>query len=449
MNSMNRRLLTVCVATSLALLPACSVDAGSVPQEENTGQSREATGGTLTDQIAQVYVDTLGRTAQAWEINAWVNNIETSGWTIASMRTAFTNSDQCKAAIVKVYQDTLERTPLDWEINAWRTNLAGTWSIASMRNDFAHSDEARGKIVSIYLSTLQRPPSDAEVAAWQANLAGTWSLATMRTELSNPLPYHGGPIALGAHLYFIYYGHWTTAQSDIVTQFFSVDLPKTPWMKILTQDFTDGSGRHPAAVSLNGITFDSGYSVGRSLDWPTLDKEVGNMIAAHRLPSDPNGIYMVLESSDLAPANAAVCGMHRLGPTSNRLIGFAFNPGCTVDSECGPGVTCHAGACSNGVDRTGGCLAVNTTSSPNGDVGVDTMLSNIAHEVAETVTDPRAGSGWIDTLTNSETGDICAYYYGQDTYSVGGAEANLAVNGRNYMIQTLYSPRLKACTMTP
>jgi hypothetical protein len=62
--------------------------------------------------------------------------------------------------------------------------------------------------------------------------------------------------------------------------------------------------------------------------------------------------------------------------------------------------------------------------SPNGNPAVDGMVSIIAHELSETVTDPDL-NGWFDAR-HAETADKCAWTYGHHQYrAANGAWANM------------------------
>jgi hypothetical protein len=80
-----------------------------------------------------------------------------------------------------------------------------------------------------------------------------------------------------------------------------------------------------------------------------------------------------------------------------------------------------------------GCAA--QTISPNGNAGVDGMISVIAHELEETTTDPDPSSGWVDSV-GAENADKCAWTFGQTQYLLpSGAYYNMTLGARNYLIQ--------------
>ena len=53
--------------------------------------------------------------------------------------------------------------------------------------------------------------------------------------------------------------------------------------------------------------------------------------------------------------------------------------------------------------------------APNGDIGVDGMISVIGHEMSESLTDPELNA-WYSDSTGDEEADMCEWNYGQ-TYS--------------------------------
>ena len=84
--------------------------------------------------------------------------------------------------------------------------------------------------------------------------------------------------------------------------------------------------------------------------------------------------------------------------------------------------------------------AVAQAISPNGNAGVDGMISVLAHELEETNTDPNPTSGWLDN-TGAENADKCAWTYGQLlTLAPYGFYYNMTLPTksqptRNYLVQ--------------
>ena len=154
------------------------------------------------------------------------------------------------------------------------------------------------------------------------------------------------------------------------------------------------------------------YSRGARLS----DADILQIVAA-QTPTDTNGVYFVLTSSDVKETSGfctQYCGWHdhaSITSNNNRYdIKYAFvgNP-----AQC-------PRACTNG------------TPPPNGDVGADGAVSIIAHELVEATTDPDLNA-WYDSRGN-ENADKCAWTFGT-TYSNGRGTANVLLGGYDFLIQ--------------
>lgn len=88
----------------------------------------------------------------------------------------------------------------------------------------------------------------------------------------------------------------------------------------------------------------------------------------------------------------------------------------------------------------------NTAISPNGEPGVEAMMSVVAHELAEAVSDPFSDGdrAWEDAY-GSENADKCAWTFGNTYKTSIGAMANQKVNGKEYLIQRNWDPVTQSC----
>ena len=73
------------------------------------------------------------------------------------------------------------------------------------------------------------------------------------------------------------------------------------------------------------------------------------------------------------------------------------------------------------------------TSTPNGNVGLDSMASVLVHEIDETLTDPYF-TGWLDA-SGYESADKCAWVWG-GLSKVGTARYDITLGSLKYLIQT-------------
>ena len=203
----------------------------------------------------------------------------------------------------------------------------------------------------------------------------------------SPIINHGGPVMGTPKAYLIWYGNWNQ---------------------------TNGSDT-PAArsrLSDNGV-----FSV------------VSNAITSGALLKDANGVYFVITSSDIAKTGFCTqyCGWHTYGTVGGTTIKYSF------------------------VGNANRCLSACAaqTVGPNGNAGVDGMLSVMAHELEETNTDPNLNA-WYDSSGN-ENGDKCAWTFGQSqTLGGNGAYYNmslpaLSTSSRNYLIQRNLSATDNKC----
>lgn len=211
-----------------------------------------------------------------------------------------------------------------------------------------------------------------------------------------------GPSCMPVHVYLIWYGNWSGNTATTIIPNFINGLNGSSYMNILTtysgQDVRSGNGFGSVTnqVVLGGQFFDN-YSEGTSLSAITTQLVVGNALTS--LGLDNFGVYFVLTSADVAQTGDpngdpgfcnAYCGYHSDWFQNNIDIKYAFvgNP-----DHCGSGSGCFLG-----------------TNAPNGNRAADAMTSVVAHELAEALTDPRAGNTWTDP-NGLEVGDKCEQFF--------------------------------------
>ncbi len=238
---------------------------------------------------------------------------------------------------------------------------------------------------------------------------------TGSTTPTSPILYHGGPVMYAPAIYLIWYGNWnqnngsdTPAGQQIVRDF-AAGIGSSPYFYI-NHSYTGVSG----AVSFLGEAVDP-YSRGTRLKDSDVGFVVTRAISSGQLPYDPSGAYFVLSSSDVSELSGfckVYCGWHTAATPSVGHIRYAF--------------VGNANRCLN-------ACAIQTT-SPNGNAGVDGMVSVVAHELDEMTTDPDLNA-WYDS-GGAENADKCAWTFGHYQYQVGnGSWANVSLGTRNYLIQ--------------
>jgi hypothetical protein len=236
---------------------------------------------------------------------------------------------------------------------------------------------------------------------------------------TNGINYHGGPLMLGTvNLYYIWYGTWDDSSKTILSDLASSmgAAPNgTPYFNINTTYYDAAKNFVSGNVAFAGSTTDA-YSQGAALSDAGVANVVTNAISGGKLPYDVNGVYFVLTSKDVNETSGfctVYCAWHSYGSLSssapNVKFGFVGNP-----ERC-------PSACSA------------QSVSPNGNLGADGMANLIAHELAESVTDPHLDA-WFDRR-GYENADKCAWKFGTTTTLSTGAKYNVSFGGRNWLLQ--------------
>lgn len=229
------------------------------------------------------------------------------------------------------------------------------------------------------------------------------------------ITYHGGPTmanAAGNNVYVIWYGTWDDAEEKALVTTFITNLSNSKYWAI-NSAYTNASKKKISKVLTVAGQITDDYSQGRSgLNTASFAAAVSSAITTNALPKDENGIYLVLTSADVTVTDfmQRFCGWHTATTVSGSSIKFSFVGDADLATACTPQQT-----------------------SPNGNARVDAMLSVIAHELAETVTDPNLNA-WYDA-NNEENADKCAWTFGKTLTTQSGAKYNVTLNGKNYYLQ--------------
>jgi hypothetical protein len=248
-----------------------------------------------------------------------------------------------------------------------------------------------------------------------------FAATTGSTRATTAISYHGGPLMRTPVVYVIWYGNWNQANGSdnaagqqIVRDFLQT-VGGSPYFLINTS-YSTGTYNITGSVIWGGET-SVAYPNGSSLSDASILTIVNNAINSNSLPYDANGVYFVLTSSDVAESSGFCtnyCGWHTAGTASTGHVRYSF---------VGNAKRCLSSCAAQG------------TVSPNGNPGVDGMLSVVAHELEEATTDPDPLSGWADSR-NQENADKCAWTFGHYQYqTANGAWANMHLGTRDYLIQ--------------
>lgn len=236
----------------------------------------------------------------------------------------------------------------------------------------------------------------------------------------NGISYHGGPIIVsgtggGVNVYLIWYGNWSGNTATTIIPAFLNAEGGSPYYNINTTYYNGNAAFVKNEITLSGSTTDN-YSRGTSLSDADIQSIVANALSSPGgLPTDPNGVYYVLTSVDVTETSGfctQYCGWHTYAVLNGTNIKYAFvgNP-----------------------DRCPSGCEAQYPNSPNGNSGADGMVSIIAHELEEAVSDPNLNA-WYDTR-GAENADKCAWTFGTTYRAQNGSSANMNLGGNDYLIQ--------------
>ena len=265
----------------------------------------------------------------------------------------------------------------------------------------------------------------------------TQSAATKSTQIQ----YHGGPVMVGNnHIYVIYYGNFsrTSTSTDIIDTFLE-NLGGSGAYGVNTT-YTDGTGAKiinvanmsPVYYRASDSYYDS-YSLGNNFKGNAIASEIQSVLQANHLPLDNNGLYLLVTSPDVK-VSQSYCGYHTASasmiPGYNIKYAFSPDPPPPTYNGCSGNYTTFGDA-----------------SSPNGDVGADSVADTLMHEISEMVTDPNLNA-WY-TNNGAENGDLCNFVYGATHTSGNGSHANHRFGTRDYLVQTIWANvGAGACTLS-
>jgi hypothetical protein len=253
----------------------------------------------------------------------------------------------------------------------------------------------------------------------------------------NGINYNGGPVMHPVNLYYILYGNWSGLDSTgpAILQTWGQNIAPSPYFNI-NSTYGDSTGNVPNLVTFEGTYIDAG-SLGNSLDDNGIAKLTSNAInhgfaGTPNTPGvvDPNGLYMVLTAPGVQETTGfltSYCGWHWTGSFVNGAVqagylysGYPATKFAFIGNAAGPSFF---------------SCAVQST-SPNGDAGADAMISVMAHELSEAVSDPQL-DGWYAS-NGEENGDLCAWNFGTTSTLANGARYNVTLNGGRYLMQQIW-----------
>ena len=284
----------------------------------------------------------------------------------------------------------------------------------------------------------------------------------------NQLTYHNGAVLHGdIPVSVLWYGRFTPAQKAIVSDFL-LSLSAAPraspapsvsqwWSSIhelyLSKAAAAAVGKNggkgtgavkTARVVLSSQVSDEGCSLGKSLKLSQLPA-----LAAKARPAK-GGIALVLTAQDVAVEGFCMsrCGRHG---SVDAKAGTAYVWAGNSATQC-------PGQCAWPFHQPAYGPQAPPLAPPNGDVGMDGLVINVASMVAGAVTNP-FGDGFYqgDRAAPLEAATACPGVYGKGAYpgyagqllvdAATGASFNAnGAHGRKYLLPALFDPATSACS---
>ena len=238
----------------------------------------------------------------------------------------------------------------------------------------------------------------------------------------NGINYHGGPVMPGTvNAYVIWYGNWNgtgsnTAATRSAIEHFLGTIGGSA-LELVNTTYGDNTNNVSGNVAFAGSTI---VNSSKNLSDRSLQTTVRNALTSGALPTDANGVYFVLSSSNINETSGfctQYCGFHTRATLNGVDIKYAFI---------------------GNVDRCpNGCEA--QTTGPNSPVtgqgGIDGMANVISHELEEAISDPDLNA-WFDA-SGQENADKCNFNFGAvSTCAAGGLCTPAAVTAGSKFNQT-------------
>ncbi|KAK6940175.1 Protein EXORDIUM-like [Dillenia turbinata] len=280
----------------------------------------------------------------------------------------------------------------------------------------------------------------------------TRKLSSLYQPPPNLLKYHKGALLEGdLHVSIFWYGIFSSSQKSIISDFLlSLNSPSKPqqqpsvsqWWTIV-DSLIQKAGKSPTRILLSTQITDERCSLGKTLKKSDIFK------LARGIKPFYAGLTIVLTSQDVAVEGFCMsnCGFHGSDPETKSVFIWVGNSVSQCPGQCawpfhqplyGP--------------QTPPLIA------PNGDVGADGMVINIASLLAGAVTNPfRNGYYQGPTDAPLEVASACSGIYGKGAYP-GYAGKLLqdpttkcsynahGVNGRKYLLPALLDPETSTCS---
>lgn len=283
----------------------------------------------------------------------------------------------------------------------------------------------------------------------------TLASAPRKLALVKPQPlllkYHNGPLLQGnITVNLIWYGMFSPVQRSTIVDFIhSLSSSPTATPRPSVSSWWQITSRYrglPCTLVLGKQILDESYSYGKVLKPSQL------VVLSSRLPHR-NSINVVLTSADVAPDRfcMSACGAHGSGLAGkHKKARFVFAWVGNPVKQC-------PGQCAWPFHKPIYGPQTPPLVAPNGDVGVDGMIINLATVLAGAVTNP-FNSGFFQGPAEAplEAVSACTGIFGSGAYpgypgnvlvdhSRGASFNAHGVHGRRFLLPAMWDPKTYAC----
>uniref|UniRef100_A0A2P2QNB5 Protein EXORDIUM-like 2 n=1 Tax=Rhizophora mucronata TaxID=61149 RepID=A0A2P2QNB5_RHIMU len=278
-------------------------------------------------------------------------------------------------------------------------------------------------------------------------LATTRKLAALVQEQPPVLKYHNGPLLKGnITVNLVWYGGFSPAQRSIIVDFLhSLNSGKNPNPSVSSWWGTTARYRGgPCTIVVGDQILDENCSLGKSLKTPQI------VALASKTGQGKNTVSLVLTAADVAVDGFCMsrCGTH--GAAQGKTGKFAY-------AWVGNSVTQCPGQCAWPFHQPLYGPQTPPLVAPNGDVGLDGMIINVATVLAGTVTNP-FNDGYFQGQANAplEAVSACTGIFGKGSYpgypgellvdkTTGASYNALGINRRKYLLPAMWDPQTSSC----
>ena len=258
------------------------------------------------------------------------------------------------------------------------------------------------------------------------------------TEPACDLVYHGGPVQHAPRIYLLLWGpHWTSNAGEQATASYLESFyrglgvePQDTWSTITSQ-YGDAAGSPAFGGSVFAGVWNDTATPPKGVTQSELAAEANAFATAHKLTGDINAQVVIATQSGTCPNgfySPTVCGT--TGTTGYcAWHDYAANTGVSYTNL--PYLLDAGANCGDNFINSGAA-------------GIHDGFSMVGgHEYAESITDPKPSTGWIDTadaVSGGEIADKCAWH---------SPDGDVTLSTGSFAMQSLWSNAAGTCVMTP